>query len=383
MIPNPTRLARAALRRGFTIMELMVVIAIITILLVIAIPSFRAMIRSSEEALADSLLKAGLRAGRDAALQSPSGSDAAAVFFFEPGGRLTVVTYIQAGTIVDEMLAQGTGTGNVIDREVFVPAPGFRPIALPSGWMVSGSVPASAVEPQGDWYSGTGNNARYPAATANWVFPETGFFDADTANQGSNRCSFMVRFKAGTGELVSSPSNPVLVLAPRPKLSRTDESGGAWLTTWANPLSNRWANDPFGFVRAVTGRRISDPDAPGTAHVLTDEEMREVLGHVSSDTVLARPVTVLTLYDINRMASALGVRVDRDTGSLYRAVEPGSGDGPRFLENVTAARMNAWIEGDTNLDNVISAGQSNDRAEARLFSINHYTGTLLPLEVVP
>src|SRR5436305_8362895 len=81
-------------RRGFTLIELLVVIAIFVLLLALAVPAVSSLMDSSEESMAQNALRSGLAAARDAAMRSSGYDDGAAVFFYEPGGRLSIVPCI-------------------------------------------------------------------------------------------------------------------------------------------------------------------------------------------------------------------------------------------------------------------------------------------------
>ncbi len=121
-------------RRAFSLMELLVVIAIFVLLLAIGVPAFTAIAYNSERATSENMLRAGLGGARDAALLT--GRDTAAVFFFEPGGRTSIVTCVRAGVINDA--DPGAMIGEPVWREVFVPIPTSPPVNLPKFWAVRG-----------------------------------------------------------------------------------------------------------------------------------------------------------------------------------------------------------------------------------------------------
>jgi type II secretory pathway pseudopilin PulG len=391
--PRPTSILghRAShLARAFTITELLVVITLIIILVLIAVPSFSAMIYSSEESLAESQLRAAMRAARDAAVRSNGGADGAVVFFFESGGRLTMLPCVKVGEISDWTDSNAAGAADntkLTRRDVFAAAPGFSAIALPKYWMVRGFAPAHSMTTV--WYGGnlasatTYNNTNEPERQ--WVFPETGFFNIDAVDDGYNRSTFMVRFRAGTGELIGGSTAPALVLSPRnSSQGRTgpifgDTNSGAT----ANYRADR-AEDPIQFIQLVLARPITTTN--------TASDKRRLIGRLSSDMVLARPVMQVALYNENRLAGALGTRVDRTTDCLY-APPPLNGSGlPNYNMYVPAyagipsgsdtplERISRFIEGDTNLDNVVNG---DDKPEAKLFSIDRYSGALRRMEVQP
>jgi prepilin-type N-terminal cleavage/methylation domain-containing protein len=383
------RASSNTLRRAFTITELLVVITLIVILVLIAVPSFSAMIYSSEESLAESQFRAALRAARDAAVRSNGAADGAAVFFFEPGGRLTILPCVKVGEMTDwvDSSAANSGSTDVADltrREIFAAAPGFSAISLPKYWMVRGFAPVNALLTQ-TWYESAHPPTNPPPPTGTqansrdrqWVFPETAFFNIESRNDGYERSTFMVRFRAGTGELVGASTAPALVFAPRS--SSADRTTGAFATFRADR-----AEDPIRFVRQMlaNGMPPAGGDSPAVAR-------RRLIGRGSSDMVLARPVMQVALYNENRLADALGVRVDRTTDSLY-APPPLTNGLPVFTNYlpayiavtpaITLTRINQFIEGDTNADNTVDA---DDKPEAKLFGIDRYSGALRRLEVQP
>lgn len=74
-------------RPAFSLIELLVVVALIAILLTIAVPAFASLLYSNERAQADSKLKLAVTMGRDAAVRESRGADGAVAFTFDPGGR--------------------------------------------------------------------------------------------------------------------------------------------------------------------------------------------------------------------------------------------------------------------------------------------------------
>jgi prepilin-type N-terminal cleavage/methylation domain-containing protein len=379
---------KVAIKRAFTVAELLVVLVIIAILLAIVVPSFQGMIRSSEEALAESLLQSAMKAGREAGLKSSPGRDAAVVFFFEPGsqiggGRLTAQVYVKSADVTV------TEVDQLVDREVFVPAPEFAPIRFPRYWMVRASVGGlSANNDPARWYNNEqGGTYRYVDATnepglVNWVFPETGFYNKDDGQAGLYRSTFMVRFQGGTGTMMPTPQTYALIVAPRP--SSKDRAG--WQQNTGNvqwdPSKAPWQGELDKWVRGIQGLEQIDPV---TGYL--DDALGRKGGLESSDVVMCRSVSVLALYNERRLAAALGVRVDSQTDTIYR--DPGemfdeSPDNvfPKYLsDSIQPRKINLWIEGDTNLDGNQDINTGGDNPEAKLFAIDRYTGSIKRLNV--
>jgi prepilin-type N-terminal cleavage/methylation domain-containing protein len=396
--------ARLRTLGGFTIVEMLVVVSIVAILVTLAVPSFQAMLRGSEEVLAENQLKAAMRASRDAAIRSGSGNDAAAVFFFTEEGRMQIVACVRAGLIRD-IAFDVRGDETIVEREVFVAATGVQAAQLPKNWTVRGYVPPAYIEETRveGWYSsrdvGQGS-PRYQADQPNWVFPETAYINATRANEGPKRSTFMVRFEGGTGRLVTSPADAVLVLAP----AMTPEAiqGGANSLQLRNidaGTVSEWHRnigaDPAGYVQKISRTRMTlSAPAPAVMAANAGEvrsDRQALLGRISTDMVLTRPVTQIALLDETRLARALGVELPRGWNAVVQPLDPSrtnldlddrepafpiAADGP----NGAAARVNAWIEGDSNNDG--QYGQTDptrpvanrDEVEAKVFVFDRYTG---------
>jgi prepilin-type N-terminal cleavage/methylation domain-containing protein len=355
------------MKRAFTLVELLVVIAIFVLLLAIAVPAFSSMLYSSEQSLAENSLRIGISAARDAAIRGASGGDAAAVFFFDPvTGRTSIVPCVRAGSIKDEDPTSPVDPPPLVDREIFVPVAGFQPVQLPRGWSLRGYAGPGTID--GAWYERT-----YVSTAArnrgNWLFPETGFYDEERGDDGYDRQTFMIRFEGGTGSLRTPDGVPVLVLAPSPSIAF--RTGPVW-----NIPGLRADNESDGarFVRRVMAR-------PATgAGALTILVRRQLLGEIASDTVLAKSVGQIALYNEKRLANALGVRLDPTTGSLYRDVSPSTGlpAEPTFVNMPTGnpltdqyvVYINDWIEG-----HLVIGGNAID-SDSRVFTVQRFLGTL-------
>jgi prepilin-type N-terminal cleavage/methylation domain-containing protein len=331
-------------RRGFTMVELLVVVAIFVLLISLAVPAFSSMLYSSERSMAENALRIGIASARDAATRSARGEDGAAVFFYEPGVGYTIVPYVLAGTMQDH-----DASSNDVRRELFVPAAGYEPVQLPRSWMVRGLAVANSMDDQ--WYadSGTAWNNNAVRQRANWVFPETGFYDTSRGDEGRKRQTFMVRFEGGTGVLKPLQSDPVLVLAPAPSLAFRNTGN------FANYRVDR-DDQPRRFVRRVLA--VTTGAGPNLK--------RELLGDLSTDTVLAKPVPLLALYNERGMASVVGASIGRETGCIYTNMTA-----PEFVPPSTNAvtftdRMNQWLE----------ARMANADSDASIYGIHRYLGHL-------
>lgn len=362
---HPSSVGRSspAASTGFTLTELLVVTIIIVILLSVALPAFNSMIYSSSASVSESLLSVGIKSARDAAQSRSSGEDTAAVFFFEPGGRVSILPYYRVGQVLDETNMRGLGARRqTVLRDVFIPIPGGDAVQLPRYFSVRGMTGSFMLNE--DLFERT-----YSVSERNspqWVFPETGFYNRLVNNDGDDRQTFMVRFEAGTGRLVVAGGPPAIVVSPRPS------------------AVGRTVADRHRFDRADDNRQVvrnilaaygnSDP---GTANFRT---LVQLLGNESGDTVLARSVGQIALYDERRLAGALGIRVDRVTGSVYA-----DDDDPALLSgpNVTSVKISQWIEGDTNFDGRVQSRDDGDEPQARVFVVDQASGVIQEMEVQP
>lgn len=355
-----------AARRGFTLAEIMVVIAILALLIGLAVPAFNSILGGTERTLADNQVRAALSAGRDAAIRS-EGGDGAAVFLFTPGGRFTVIACVSVGQIEDRVTdAAGTVANRPWPmRDVFVPMTAVEPVTLPRGWSVRGYAPPGSIT-GGTERSGWYETLEAVADEGAWVFPEDSFIDPDDAAIGTKgwyRQSFMVRFKAGTGSLDTANTTPSLVLLP---LNITGFRGGP---PWSEARADQVV-DLAGFARRVLGR-------------VPSADQRKILGDLSPDTVLARPVTEIALYQEARLARDIRARLNPVTGTLYANPNPpGSGPGPAgptldpgalpagMNADETARAITRWIEGRFRATGATEFAPS----DARILTLQRYLG---------
>lgn len=377
---NPVRSAKIFKgMRGFTLVELLVVISLFVLLLAVGVPAFAAILRSNQRASAESSLALGVRAARDIA-QRGEGLDGAVVFTFENGvTRLIPCVMV---TQVTDLSADGSST---VKRDVFVPHPLYKAAQLPRGWTVRGYARAYMID--NEWYSqdaayGTNVNSGPVAQErqrGNWVFPQTSFFNLDQTRDGEQsgnsntlRHTFMVRFSALTGQQYADPA-PALVVLPRPsEKSRPTATNDLWKRVDRADDVRRWA------LRVAT-----DPS-------LTLAQRSELIGDRSSDTVMAKNVNQLALVDEAAMVSDLNsskllsstrVTLDRTTQSLYLAYGP-SATTPTLVTGKSkdiARAINQVIE------NRAIAEQDNDgdsttspfKPQTQVFVVNPLRGRLV------
>lgn len=359
-------------RRGYTLLELLVVIVIASLLVGIAIPAFRGILSSSRRSLAESKLQQALYAARDAATASVGGGDAAAVFFFEPGRGIRVLTCIEIGSIEDVVTGGLTGSGgagaagNGNRRDVFVPLPGFEPVQIPNGIGVRGFALGTLFAGPSNWYETleTRNPNRVPPEPGYWVFPETAFYRADEIDTGGVRQTFMVRFTAGEGTLSREPTR-ALVLSPSTS-GNEDVTELSGIDASIEDLGDvddleLWAK------RALTNTSI------------TDDDRRVIFGNRSVHTVLAGPVTELALYQERDLSRAVGGRgLNQDTGTLYLPAEDEPELDNRIYDGgptLFARNASRWIEGRP----LVRSQAPQTDSTAQVFAINAFFGDLVEI----
>ncbi len=375
---------------AFTLTELLVVITLLAIIVAVGLPAFGAMLSSSNRTLAIGQFRAAMSAARDAAIRSTD-SDSAAVFYFEPGGRLTIVPCLQVGTMLDrDPINTGGFPGVSMKRDVFAPSGSSEPIQLPPGWMVR-AFAGSAMLDDGNanatgWYPNS-TFRDYNRQDGAWVFPETGFYDlnadTDTVSPGRTlRQTFMVRFEKGTGNLVVNQSAPAVVVSPR------DSTQGGVTRLAGPPLQTDWrrvdrSDNLVQWSKRMLARRV---DPAGGGGKVTPVDLAALIGDESGDTVLAASVDLVSLYDEKSMSAALGARgLNTFSGSIYLWGEAGSIANPEpridtALFNggdpVTIGRnLDAWLVGTLTLDG------RRVESDALIYGFDRYTGQ--PREVKP
>lgn len=337
---SAVHVGRRATRAAYTLVEILAVVVIIGLLVAASVPAFNAMAKSSNAALADTQLRLAVGAARDAAIQSLDGRDAAAVFFFDPQGRISIEVHRDVGTIVDS-------SGKA--RSVFARDPTFETVQLPRRQHVVGLAPPASILSSNDtdpytWYSAN----RYPTDETAWVFPETGFYDPEAADEGPYRSTFMVRFEAVTGS-ISTESGEALIFAPSPEVTFRQAAP-------FNVVSRRPDRNPD-HVRLV---RTIASDTTITAGV-----RERLIGDRATDTVLARPVRTLALYHVSDMVKAM-----RAAGATNL----------RSVDSVTGCLYTGWPRTDAPRPDfgwsAELAGAISTEDAAELYFVDRYTGSL-------
>ncbi|MEO0386083.1 MAG: hypothetical protein AAF281_00940 [Pseudomonadota bacterium] len=386
--------------RGFTVLELFVVIVVILIVLAISVPAFSAMLRTSEETLAENALSASVIVAREIAAAGEG--DAAAVFQYDPEAGYRISIAREAALMRSTPFEGATGPG-VFD--VLTPADDAPPVTLPRGYSIRGYAAPGTMQPdqygRALWYdsadyavdNGSGGLSVAGAtvsAAGHWLFPEDGFYDRSeqqTANENiTARQSFMVRFKNGTAEWTDGTGlglfvDPAASITPRrgeipsalrSTLDVSERVSGRDLRLWARYI-------------ATTTDLNDDEDVDDA-----DRDLREaLLGPTSNDSVVVKSLSRFAVYRERDLALGIGARgVNRQTASLYAPFDADDEialDTAGVLDPVDGdvrQRISQWITGDTNLDGVYDTLDPNfdpdtpggDRPRAAMYVIQRQTG---------
>ncbi len=375
---------RAMPRSAFTLTELLVVITLLVVIVLIGLPAFGALLYGSERTLAEAQVRVAMTAARDAAIRG-EGSDGAAVFFAEPGGRLTIVPCVKVGVVTDRPGPGQNDPDQLIERDVFAPIATVEAVELPAGWMVRAfaapGVLHDANTNNNGWYAPWPGRV-YNGQTGSWVFPETGFYDpAAVRDSGAGgkakRCTFMVRFEAGSGQLKLADSRPAVVVAPRgdrPDLSLAPAQH------WKDPMR---ASSVANWAKRLLARPVTNAAAAGS---VTQTELNDLIRDESGNTVLAAAVSIIALYDESRLASAVGSRgVSRTSGTLYRNVnDSGAAKEPAIDSSLFPGGVSP-VEFQRRVDQwMLGRLQLNGRdvpSDAIVMTMDKYTGQ--PREMAP
>jgi len=351
-----------ATRRAFTLTELLLVISIFVLLLALAVPAFSSMLDSANAARADAQLQVAVASARDAAVRGDAPGDTGLGFFYELSGEIRLQVMLYAGTITDL-----DADDNPVQRDVFVADPSLRPIRLPRGWMARGYVPASALRSQDEELFERTLPTIAARDRGHWVFPETAFYDATAGDNGAERQTFFMRFRRGTGRPATSSTSSVILIDPTPWT-------GFRRTGNYREFRVDEAPDLLRFVNSVAGR-------------LPTDELAEIIGDRATDTVLATPVREVALYREEDLALGVDARVDRATGTLFRAPMMLDGFGiesdeettdwqPEYVDGqsgaVTAEQISNWLEG----RDPMSGGPAEEPGDARIYAVDQSSGVL-------
>lgn len=264
---------RTSRREAFTLMEMLVAVAIIVILTIVTVPSFSAIKSNLDASAARNAMSATLSQARTLAVQSEAG-DVVVAFLYDRERR---VSQVIVGQIVDEL--NGVTPGNHWD--VAVPLPNGQARDLPKNWEVRGLGYAITT----NWYDGHDDHLGTGTLEGVWLSPES---DAKFAEDSEPRQSFMIRFAQGTGSVVT-----------------------------ANPMA-RSANVLF-YVGTEKDPIIDILDVEPSDQAAYNEL-------VDQGAVRLRPSPALAMYDVEDLAAKIqGASIDRASGTLYDMDYSGGG----------------------------------------------------------
>jgi len=328
-------------RRGFTLVELLVVIGILLLLVVTTLPAFRAIREGGRESGALNGLRAGLGTAR--ALAMSSGTDVAVVFRFDTRTRTTSMQFVEQ---VGRVERPGGGMG---PATVFAPIAGEDRVELPADVAVLGYGYAADADDGNDaalWYGDLGaqrnrlSSAFDDESVDPWLFPRTDIRgllepgeDPDTRDI-ERMDTFIIRF--GPEGTVVTNDGDLASPGVAGIGTRFAISGESFLE-----LDSPSANDDEEYLR-WTPRLITAGEGPD-----------EVRGELQM-----RPVPHLIVVDLEALRDDTGIERPWEMAGTERgALDPdGDEDGtPDVLE------IHEWA-----------------RANARVVAFNRYTGTMMP-----
>ena len=283
---RPSRLAR-----GFTLVELLVVIGVMLILVVTTLPAFRALQDSGRVSGAINAVSSTMAAARSLAVRE--GRDVAVMFRFDPDRQVcSMELLVQEALVYDAGNSLGAAT-------VFVPVAGQSPVELPAGAMVFGyGYGASRVSSPSseDWYHDLGSLAAFdygsrrterdpwlPPRTDVRVFSGTGDpTDVDVQQLDT----FIVRFSPDGGAVTNAE-----------ELGSMANGGNAFLDLDAAlaDMADRTGDGAY-----EDEPLLWDPEAIDNAD--------EPLGVFVKGEFQLRAVPMIAVVDLNRLAGELGIR---------------------------------------------------------------------------
>ncbi len=134
-------------KRGFTLIEIMVVVAIIALLAVLVVPSLRAMQSANARSQAYNTINAALMAARSYAIMN--GVTTAARF--QPNGKIFLVYKVKEGTQACDWAGNviqypGNGRPNA-NNIIFLPVVDQEPLQMPHGYAVADARPQNQRRP--------------------------------------------------------------------------------------------------------------------------------------------------------------------------------------------------------------------------------------------
>lgn len=165
-----------ARRRAFTLVELIVVIAVIILSLVIIVPAFGRIVESANYSAAVNRVNAAITLARAEAMK---GKQAAVVFFFDLDTERTTLYIVERSRTAGALTTLPESVCNP-NAFVFTPVRGVAPITLPVGMGVYGLALNAGVQPiactrdELGWYRGEAVREATPGLSVLerfWLFP--------------------------------------------------------------------------------------------------------------------------------------------------------------------------------------------------------------------
>lgn len=378
----PAGAVRRGTGRGFTIIELLVVISIILIAAVAILPAFGRLIESNNYASAVNAVTATLGAARTQAVRS--GRRTGVVFLFDIKTEKTTLLIVEqhgssSGSLSNQVAATNVNSITGAYAEVFVPAEGLAAVELPKGMGVFGLSSAmesgtaqttqplvTLPEPMWRWYAGdvlNSGNATVDDDVYLWLFPRNDprlFTTKENASNvgvdpwltlrgittspaiGLNEAvaavrnvtTFFIVFDSDGSVATSRRTGSAVYFDAYLELKDAPVDPTAPLTP---PIDDEYSFDPESVLQVPTARRAPNPE------------------------VVLRSADQLAIVDLARVSDGVGIpRAWLVRPALSRAPQPQYLIDQRYFQDTTSRTLSRWID-----------------VNAELISFNRYSGNVI------
>lgn len=362
------------IRRAFTILELLVVVAIIVLGTVLLIPAFGSIIGSAKFTGAVNTVTATL--GQARALAIRNGRETGVVFLFDVERELytlQVVELLQTGGTLSE---RSTFPSEHTYANVFRPALNTVPVELPVGTGVYGLSFDTSPDP----LSNPSQGGKIDAITNHWYAGEV-YDDPDTGNPvipwiyPRNDPRMYVEMPKGQSAWAPGPSASGAYFMSNAKVRTAIRQANTFFIQFSRDGSIVDAASQGGITS--TNAYLEFPDEPRNLDDPTvkpfdkpnvfDPDARPTTSARQSDNpeVVLRPVSRIAVVDMNRMAEVVGIAKPW----LVRSATSGQ---PR--EAVAAQGQTRQLYYNDKNTNIISKFIDNN---AEVISFNRYTGNAI------
>lgn len=326
-----------ARRRAFTLVELIVVIAVIILSLVVIVPAFGRIVESANYSAAVNRVNAAITLARAEAMK---GKQAAVVFFFDLETERTTLYIVERSRSAGALTTLPESVCNP-SAFVFTPVRGLAPITLPVGMGVYGlalnavAQPAACTREELGWYRGEAVREAAPGLPTLerfWIFPrnDARLFLDDALWAEAERDPFLAEW-----QIASRYAETFMV--------RFDERGAILPSvefgSGAN-LVDAFVDFP---PPSDLGALVVNTDKSGALFDPEQHDFRDTVTnrHALSREAQVRSVDYLAVVDLKRLAEATGI-------AAPWLVVPDPGDDQVSLPDLLSAtdRKAAFVDGE-------------------------------------